>query len=140
MAALLYRCAEVLEQSGLALDPRFCSNVARCANRGDLDAVIERVFTGLAREELSRRLQAAKIAFGAVNSVSDLVEHAQLRRQSVDTPSGAVELVAPPARSSGPARRWRGVPAIGQHGSDIRREFSAGGNARRDREAPVGGE
>lgn len=120
-------CAEVLEQAELALDPRFCSNVMRCANRGELDAAIERVFSGFTRDELARRLQSARIAFGAVNSVADLVAHAQLRRQSVQTPSGPVELVAPPARSTDPVRQWHAVPATGQHSSDIRREFGAAG-------------
>ena len=47
------------------------------------------VFSALTSEALGAiRLLQAKIAFGAVNSVDDLVRHPQLRRASVVTPSG----------------------------------------------------
>ena len=117
-------CADVLGRPGLAVDPRFDSNVVRCANRAALDIEIGAVFGALSREELAQRLREARIAFGAVNSVADLLQHEQLRRQSVDTPSGPVQLVAPPARTVGEAVSWRPVPAVGQHSAAVRDEFA----------------
>lgn len=119
-------CEEVLQAPELVTDARFCSNVARCANRPALDAVINGIFTGHSREVLVQRLLAARIAFGAVNTVADLVDHEQLRRQSVATPSGNVELVAPPARADSGGRAWGAVPAVGEHSGAIRREFGSG--------------
>lgn len=117
-------CARVLGSEELADDPRFVTNLARCANRPALDEAINKVFALLDRAELAQCLLRAKIAFGAVNSVADLAQHPQLRRTAVATPSGSVELVAPPVRVDGEQPRLRPVPALGEHSDAIRREFS----------------
>jgi itaconate CoA-transferase len=116
-------CAQVLGSEELADDSRFGTNVARCANRPALDEVINKVFVLLDRMDLAQRLLQAKIAFGAVNSVADLSQHPQLRRTSVVTPSGPVELVAPPVRVDGEQPGLGPVPALGEHSEAIRREF-----------------
>ena len=116
-------CTAVLEQAALAADARFNTNVARCANRPALDDAINRVFAALDRPALAARLQSAGIAFGAVNSVADLAVHPQLRRAQVTTPSGAIDLVAPPVRVAGEPPRLRPVPALGEHSAALRREF-----------------
>ncbi|MFT4613348.1 MAG: itaconate CoA-transferase [Bacteroidia bacterium] len=116
-------CAQVLLQADLAADVRFSSNVARCENRAELDIKIDAVFAKLSRKALCGRLLDADIAFGAVNSVADLVAHAQLRRTTVDTPTGVVELVAPPARVQGREPKLQRVPAIGEQTEALRREF-----------------
>lgn len=116
-------CAQVLEREALATDARFADNTARCANRQALDACIEEVFSGLERSRLAQRLQDAQIAFGALNTLADLQHHAQLRRQAVNTPSGPIELVAPPARLSGGGRSFGAVPATGEHSAALRAEF-----------------
>jgi crotonobetainyl-CoA:carnitine CoA-transferase CaiB-like acyl-CoA transferase len=114
----------VLQRHELASDARYCTNIARCANRAALDREINSVFATLTRADLARRLLQAKIAFGAVNSVADLVQHPQLRRATVATPSGAIELVAPPVRVNGKQAELRPVPALGEHTDAIRREYS----------------
>lgn len=116
-------CAQVLDDAALASDPRLDSNTARCDNRAALDAIIAGVFGELRREELAARLLDARIAFGAVNSLADLARHPQLRRAAVATPSGVVQLVAPPVRLGGGDRALRPVPALGEHGDAIRAEF-----------------
>jgi crotonobetainyl-CoA:carnitine CoA-transferase CaiB-like acyl-CoA transferase len=120
-------CEQVLERPDIASDNRFHSNVRRCENRGALDEIITGVFSRVPRSALTAKLSAAKIGVGAVNSVKDLQHHQQLRRQLVGTPSGPVELVAAPARSSDGDRSWRPVPAIGQHTESIEAEFEPGG-------------
>ena len=117
-------CAEVLGQESLAGDPRFADNSARVANRPALDGEIAKVFGALARATVIERLTAARIAYGAVNSVADLANHPQLRRSPVETPSGALELVAPPARIAGSEASLGSVPACDEHGVALRKEFS----------------
>jgi crotonobetainyl-CoA:carnitine CoA-transferase CaiB-like acyl-CoA transferase len=117
-------CAAALERPELAGDARFCDNPLRVANRPALDREIGAAFGGLTRDEMIERLRRADIAYGAVNSVADLAAHPQLRRIEVETPSGPVELIAPPARHLGEARDYGPVPGLDQHGAAIRAEFA----------------
>ena len=123
-------CEQVLQRPELVEDPLYRNNVDRCANRPALDVQINGVFASLDRAELVDRLFEARIAFGSVNSVADLSRHQQLRRQTVATPSGPVELVAPPVILADGDSSLRPVPALGEHTDRLRKEFSAG-NARR---------
>jgi len=118
-------CADVLARPDIAKDDRFATNVARCANRAALDAIIAGVFTSMPREALIARLKTAQIAFGAVNDVAGLARHPALRRTEVATPSGPARLVAPPPVVDGKTPALRPVPGIGQHSEAIRREFAA---------------
>lgn len=114
----------VLEKEALATDPKFAANVARVENRPALDREIGRVFAALDRAHLIARLEAANIAYGMINDMGGLSAHPQLRRVRVATPSGPVDMPAPPAI-------WRDVPAApgpvpapGQHTEAVRREFT----------------
>ncbi|MEX0922619.1 MAG: CaiB/BaiF CoA-transferase family protein [Rhodovibrionaceae bacterium] len=118
-------CAEVLEKPELASDPRFGSNSRRVANRAALDAEISSVFSRFDRSALTSKLLAAKIAFGTLNEVADLAVHPQLRRATLPTPSGEIELVAPPARIAGEeSAALRRVPALDEQGAALRQEFA----------------
>jgi crotonobetainyl-CoA:carnitine CoA-transferase CaiB-like acyl-CoA transferase len=117
-------CAEVLKNSELARDPRFCNNESRVANRDELDDKINAVFGTLERNEIVRRLKAAMVAFGALNSVADLTRHPQLRRVTVETPAGPVIMPAPPIRYLNNKSTPGPVPQLGQHTDAIRAEFS----------------
>ncbi len=118
-------CAEVFQRPEMTRDPRFADNPARVANRPALDAEIAAVLAPLTRELLIDRLRAAEIAFGAVNSVADLAAHPQLRRTTVETPGGKVEVIAPPARVTEEAEDFGPVPDLDRHGAAIRREFAS---------------
>ena len=121
-------CADVLGRGELADDPRYADNPARVANRTALDQEIDARLAALKADELITRLDAAGIAYGRVNGVDGLARHPQLRRITVDAPSGPVELVAPPANWHGAGDDTGGglgpVPALGQHSDAIRQEFS----------------
>jgi crotonobetainyl-CoA:carnitine CoA-transferase CaiB-like acyl-CoA transferase len=116
-------CAEILGDARLATDPRFADNNRRVANRATLDTLVAAVFAREPRDALGRRLKAADLAFGNLNSVEDFARHPHLRRLLVTTPEGAVGVPVPPAlpQDGAPAR---GVPRIGEHSDAIRREFS----------------
>ncbi|MFT4518276.1 MAG: itaconate CoA-transferase [Halioglobus sp.] len=117
-------CEQVLEQPELVAANDYCDNVDRCRNRPALDVKINAVFSLLPRDAVVQRLKDARVAFGAVNSVADLSAHPQLRRTTVKTPSGSVDLVAPPVLTDGESLELRPVPALGQHTQAISDEFS----------------
>ncbi|MDJ0942290.1 MAG: CaiB/BaiF CoA-transferase family protein [Kiloniellales bacterium] len=117
-------CAEVLEKPSLAEDPRFHDNTARVRNRVALNKEIDAVFGRSPFDELIGRLRAAGIAYGAINGVAELSRHPQLRRITVGSPVGPLEVVAPPARVTGRAADFGPVPALDQQGDDLRKEFA----------------
>ena len=69
-------------------------------------------------------LNNAQIAFGAVNSPADLSAHPQLRRVTVETPGGPIDLVAPPVEERGVAPDLGPVPALDAQGAALRAEFA----------------
>jgi crotonobetainyl-CoA:carnitine CoA-transferase CaiB-like acyl-CoA transferase len=117
-------CNDVLENPALAASALYRTNVDRCNNRASMDAAINDVFSTLSRAEIQDRLRKAGIAYASVNDLLALSQHPQLRRSTVQSPSGSVELVSPPAVSEGEQVELRPVPALGQHGNSIREEFS----------------
>ncbi len=117
-------CEVVLRLPSVAGDDRFLDNTARCHHRSALDDIINEVFTGLGRKAVIERLMEAGVAFGSVNTVEDLSHHPQLRRMDVESPSGPVRMVCPPARLSDEEGRYGAVPELNQHGDRIREEFS----------------
>ncbi len=117
-------CADVLARPDLASDPAFSTNLQRVAHRTRMDALIGAVFATLETEALCAKLVAAGVAYGRVNSVAAFSDHPQLRRVSVATPAGTIEIPAPPPIVDGvrsPA--LGGVPALGADGPAIRAEF-----------------
>ena len=118
-------CANVLEQAGLPQDPRFENNEQRCAHREDMDGIIKKVFGALTRGQLISRLRDARVAFGEVNDIAGLSVHPALRRLQVGSPTGPIEMVAPPARWNAGERSPGAVPGVGEHSEAIRLEFSA---------------
>ncbi len=116
--------SDVLMRPDMPEDPLFHNNEARCANRPALDAIIIGAFASVDREALIKRLRNAAIAFGEVNDVAGLSGHPALRRIEVDSPTGPVAMVAPPARHDGVTPELGPVPAVGEHSEQIRREFA----------------
>jgi crotonobetainyl-CoA:carnitine CoA-transferase CaiB-like acyl-CoA transferase len=114
----------VLSKDALATDLRFAANVARVQNRPALDREIAEVFAGLDRAAVIARLEAANIAYGMINDMGGLSAHPQLRRVRVATPTGPVEMPAPPAIWEGLTAEPGPVPAPGQHTDAVRQEFA----------------
>ncbi len=117
-------CAQVLGQGELAGQDRFISNDARVANRAELDAEINAVFSGLSLEELEARMEAAKLAYARVNGVDGLSQHPQLQRSSIEvTPGQEAGIPAPAVTWAGHERSLGAVPSIGQHTDEIIARF-----------------
>ncbi len=119
-------CRDVLQNKSLLNDPRFATNVERVRHRSDTDAAVQRVFGLLTAAALTKRLDAANIAFGAINTMDGLARHPHLAAACVVTEKGAVRLPAPPALFDGERHAPGAVPAIGEQSKAIRREFSEG--------------
>jgi len=117
-------CAEVLGAADLAQDPRFRNNSARVANRAELDALILSVFATAPRSEIVAKLEAARVAYGRVSSLEDLVEHPQNRYVDVETPSGPVRCLAPGALIDSTLPQFGPVPGLGAHSAALRAEFA----------------
>lgn len=116
-------CAEVLLDETVATDPRFATNTLRVENRPALEVVVADVFSRATREEIIERLQKARIAFGRLSDLQDLLKHPQNRLISVTTSNGDIEMLAPGAVIRGHSPEYRPVPSLGEQDADLRREF-----------------
>jgi len=118
-------CADALGNPALAADPRFADNPSRVANRPALNLEIDRVFGRLTLAAAGRKLDAAGIAWGALNDVAGFAAHPQLHLLDFETPAGPVRMPAPAATVDGSPTRIGPVPALDQHGPALRTEFAA---------------
>ena len=119
-------CEKVLQQPGLATDPRFTANFKRVAERLALRQIIVDTFKPLSGAQVVERLELAQIANAQVNSMADVWAHPQLeargRWTEVDTARGPVPAMLPPGTwETGP--RMDPVPALGEHTDAILSEL-----------------
>jgi itaconate CoA-transferase len=112
-------CTRVLEQPGLATDPRFASNTLRTAARAALREIIVQAFAPLTAAQVIERLEAAPIANAQVCTMDDLWQHPQLRARErwteVATGAGSIPALRPPALPREWNARMDAVPTLGQH-------------------------
>ncbi|UYV36766.1 CoA transferase [Rhodobacteraceae bacterium D3-12] len=118
-------CSDVLADKALVTDQRYASNSLRVENRATLEAQVARTLAKHDRAEVTRILSKASIAFGHVSTMADLADHPQNNFVETDTPSGPVKLLAPGTRIDGKTRKFGPVPALGEHTTSVRDEFSA---------------
>ena len=102
---------KVLDDTTLAADPAFATNVERVKRRGETDGRVAKTFGALDADALEQKLAAADIAFARVNSPAELARHPHLRRITVGTPSGPVSYPAPAERHAAAVRHYGPVPA-----------------------------
>ena len=115
---------DVMGDAALAADPNFATVMERVKRRAETDGKVAAAFATMDVETLSRKLEAADIAFARVNDVAGFIAHPHLRRISVETPSGPVSYPAPaPIRDQ--ARSYGRIPALGEHTEKVRKEFVA---------------
>ena len=86
---------DVMGDAALAADPRFAKLVDRVKHRAETDGKVAAAFAIMDVATLSKKLEAADIAFARVNDVAGLIAHPHLRRIEVDTPKGVVTYSAP---------------------------------------------
>jgi itaconate CoA-transferase len=126
-------CEVVLQDASLVGDARFSSNAKRSANREELRALVCTAFADLSAEQVIARLEQAKIANAHVNDMHGVWQHPQLeaRQRWVEVPSSAGPLPAllPPGRNNAYTPRMAGVPALGEHSTQLLRELGFSDNA-----------
>lgn len=104
-------------------DERYLTPPLRREHRADLEASIDAALGELPRAEVVRRLEAADIPFGSLNSVAEFVEHPQLaardRWREIGTPVGPVESLLPPFDLEGATAQMGDIPEVGQHTNEV---------------------
>lgn len=120
-------CAEVLRDAELAVEPQFSSNNIRVENRDALDAKINSTVSELSAQQFRLRLEAASIAYGGLNSVEDLSNHAALRRREAYTSEG-LDIRLPDSPINTGERPVRAVPKLGESTDAVRAEFLVEGS------------
>ncbi len=117
-------CNRVLGQPQIATDARFTNNGVRTENRVELEQIIQGVFAGLTYAEAVDRLTDAQTAYGAINSVHDLIQHPQLRTRPMQVNGQAVQIPATPYLTEWDDAAYAPIPQLDQHGAASREEFS----------------
>ena len=124
-------CEQVFLQPSMATDARFDSNINRVNNRPALDSEILQCIEPLTANDFRQRLADAGIAYGALNSTADLLEHRALTTAELSTADG-LELSLPASAqlqnliANQPADLSTArTPAVGEHTDSIRQEFSS---------------
>ena len=116
-------CRDVLDRPDLADDPRFSNNTDRVKHRDEVDGAIQESVEKMRRAKLAEKLDTARIAYGIVSSIDDLMAHPQSRFVSVKTTGGDVAVIAPPATIDGDPGSFGPVPELGADDQALREEF-----------------
>ena len=116
--------------AAIATDARFANNSKRVANRPALEALIVPIFAALPREAIIEKLNHARIAFGRLSDMDDLMAHPQNRYVTVGTEAGEIEMLAPGTIVRGQTSSFGPVPSLGAHDESLRAEFAEKSNTR----------
>jgi crotonobetainyl-CoA:carnitine CoA-transferase CaiB-like acyl-CoA transferase len=124
-----HRFCAVIERGDLMEDPRFATNADRVANREALTTDLATMFAEQPRATWLRRLDAAGVPCGPINSIADVFADEQVRAlglvEEIPHPSaGTVRLVkAPFDLDRSPATTRRHPPLRGEHTAEVLREL-----------------
>lgn len=120
-------CRLVLELPEIASDAELANNVNRVLNREKLNRVILGEFSKLDTAEVLRRLDEAGIANARLRTITDFAAHPQFlardRWIEVDSPAGAIQMLAPPVTSDSIDYRIGKIPELGEHTETIMHEL-----------------
>jgi crotonobetainyl-CoA:carnitine CoA-transferase CaiB-like acyl-CoA transferase len=129
------RLMRLLGRPELADDPRFRENKDRIANRVELTRVLNDLTSKLTRADLLKRLEAAGVPAGPINTLSEVFADPQViaRGMRIDpvnerAKSGTTPGLRTPIVIDGvPAASSRASPALGEHSEDVLADPAWGG-------------
>ena len=112
---IFVRLCAAMEQTALAADPRFSTNVARTRHHVEIDDVVGAWCAGLPLAAISERLTRHDVPFSKVYSIADVMEDPHFRARGAlmelqDPQLGAIPAPAVVPRFVG---RTAGVPGVG---------------------------
>jgi crotonobetainyl-CoA:carnitine CoA-transferase CaiB-like acyl-CoA transferase len=119
------RFADVVGHPEWADDARFVSNGLRVRNRTTLVPLLEEIFRRFPKAYWLEKLEAAGIASGPINEISDVFAdpHVAARNMIVEVEHSlgrSLKLVANPLRmSETPLNRYEPPPRLGQHTDEL---------------------
>ena len=106
-------------------DPRYVTNARRNANRLSLVAALQEVFLTRSYEEWEAVLLPAGIPMGAINTIDQVVEHAQVKARgalvnNTHPVAGTIQMTGPPVRmSETPGAVRSPAPLLGEHTEEV---------------------
>ena len=118
-------CEQVLKQPRLKEHRMFLENPDRVKNRAALKKIIDGVFAHTSEKELIKRLNAAGIAFGKINDVTELSKHPQARFRRAKTQKGEISMLGRGAQKEMTTEKILQIPELNEHGEKLREEFSS---------------
>jgi len=114
-------------------DSKFENNEARLRNREELREIIERKIKEKSRDEWIEILEKDGVPCGAVNSITEVMQHPQLKHRktvvNVDYPGvGEIKLFNNPVKFSGFEISIMRPPRLGEHSEEILKKFGYSDN------------
>jgi len=109
-------------------DPRYVTNARRNANRLSLVVALQEAFLTRTYEEWEAALLPAGIPMGAINTIDQVVNHAQVRARGslvecTHPVAGSIRMTGPPVRmSETPGAVRLPAPLLGEHTEEILRD------------------
>jgi crotonobetainyl-CoA:carnitine CoA-transferase CaiB-like acyl-CoA transferase len=137
------RLCHVLDAGEIASDPRFRSNRERIAARQDLEECLKPKIAERGRDELVRALEAAGVACGPINDVSEVFADPHVVARGLVVPMARgdgvqVPTIAFPSRLSATPATYRSAPPrLGEHTGEVLSAFLDGAELERLRQAGV---
>lgn len=110
-------------------DPRYAVNQSRTKNRASLITTLQAIFMERTFEEWEATLLGSGVPFGALNDISQLVEHPQVKARGsmidIDHPKiGKTRVVGPVAKLSETPATIRSLsPSLGEHTAEVLHDF-----------------
>jgi crotonobetainyl-CoA:carnitine CoA-transferase CaiB-like acyl-CoA transferase len=95
----------------------------RVGNREVLGGLVQKRLAAFSSRQLCALLDEARIAYGRISTMADLVDHHSKTTMPVETPEGAVEVLAPPVLVDGLRPTLGRVPGLGEHSAGLRLEY-----------------
>jgi len=126
-------CTLVLDRCDLAHRTELLTNSGRLAHRAEVEQAVTDAIGSLPTTSLINRLETADVPYGALNSVSAVIDHPQAsarsRWENAQTAGGdEILVVRSPFLLDPSAAACQRVPAIGEHTAEILAELNGTGN------------